>query len=73
MAGKKKGGNPAKGEKIFKNLCTVCHALSVSPLINFLAVQNGSNKLEQCFSPNMLTFRFVGTWYWTISCWCCRN
>ena len=25
---KKKGGNPAKGEKIFKNLCAVCHALA---------------------------------------------
>ena len=27
---KKKAGNPAKGEKIFKNLCAVCHSLTVS-------------------------------------------
>ena len=27
---KKAGGNPAKGEKIFKNLCAVCHSLTVS-------------------------------------------
>ena len=26
----KKGGNAAKGEKIFKNLCAVCHSLAVS-------------------------------------------
>ena len=30
MGKKKAGGNPAKGEKIFKNLCAVCHALTVS-------------------------------------------
>ncbi len=23
------GGDPAKGERIFKNLCSACHALSV--------------------------------------------
>ncbi len=26
---KKASGDPAKGEKIFKNLCSACHALSV--------------------------------------------
>lgn len=26
----KKEGNAGKGEKIFKNLCAVCHALAVS-------------------------------------------
>ena len=32
MGGKKKAasGDPAKGEKVFKNLCGVCHSLSVS-------------------------------------------
>ena len=30
MPPKGKGGNPAKGEKTFKNLCAVCHALAVS-------------------------------------------
>ncbi|CAI2380224.1 unnamed protein product [Moneuplotes crassus] len=25
---KKAGGNPGKGEKIFKNLCAVCHSLT---------------------------------------------
>ena len=30
----KKGGNAAKGEKIFKNLCAVCHALAVSIFLN---------------------------------------
>ena len=31
MPPKKKagGGDPAKGEKIFKNLCSACHSLSV--------------------------------------------
>lgn len=28
----KKGGNASKGEKIFKNLCSVCHAMAVSYL-----------------------------------------
>ena len=27
---KKAAGDAAKGEKIFKNLCAVCHSLSVS-------------------------------------------
>ena len=27
---KKAAGNPGKGEKIFKNLCAVCHSLTVS-------------------------------------------
>ena len=27
---KKASGNAAAGEKVFKNLCGVCHALSVS-------------------------------------------
>ena len=36
MAKKGKAGNAAKGEKIFKNLCTVCHALSVSPRLLLL-------------------------------------
>ena len=31
MGGKKKAsGDAGKGEKIFKNLCAVCHSLSVS-------------------------------------------
>ena len=32
MGGKKKkaAGDPSKGEKVFKNLCGVCHSLSVS-------------------------------------------
>ena len=29
-AGKKAGGDPAKGEKLFKNLCAVCHSLSAN-------------------------------------------
>ena len=29
-AKKKKAGDAGKGEKIFKNLCTVCHAMSAS-------------------------------------------
>ena len=27
---KKEKGNPAAGEKVFKNLCSTCHSLSVS-------------------------------------------
>ena len=27
---KKAGGDAAKGEKVFKNLCSACHSLSVS-------------------------------------------
>ena len=36
----KKGGNAAKGEKIFKNLCSVCHSMSshsTGPAIGGLA------------------------------------
>lgn len=38
MAPKKKkaSGDPAKGEKVFKNLCGVCHSLSVSYLAYFI-------------------------------------
>ena len=49
MAGKKKAGNPAKGEKIFKNLCTVCHALSVSRLSYFLAIKMSEISLMCAF------------------------
>ena len=39
MGPKKKGGkasgDPAKGEKVFKNLCGVCHSLSVSNKLLF--------------------------------------
>ncbi len=28
------GGDAAKGEKVFKNLCSACHSLSVSLLIH---------------------------------------
>ena len=27
MGGKKKGGDAAKGEKIFKSQCAICHAI----------------------------------------------
>ena len=32
---KKSEGDAAKGEKVFKNLCGVCHSLSVSIIIHF--------------------------------------
>ena len=32
---KKASGNAAAGEKVFKNLCGVCHGLSVSTNIYF--------------------------------------
>ncbi|MFN9899176.1 MAG: c-type cytochrome [bacterium] len=40
---KKASGNPASGEKVFKNLCSVCHALSshsVGPALGGLPGQN---------------------------------
>lgn len=33
---KKSTGDAAKGEKVFKNLCGVCHSLSVSYLAYFI-------------------------------------
>ena len=33
---KKSAGDPAKGEKVFKNLCAVCHSLSVSKKTHFI-------------------------------------
>mgnify|MGYP003695082741 CR=1 FL=1 len=33
---KKSAGDPAKGEKVFKNLCAVCHSLSVSNTYQFV-------------------------------------
>ena len=40
MGGKKKAasGDPSKGEKVFKNLCGVCHSLSVSKIINNIII-----------------------------------
>ena len=32
---KKSEGDAAKGEKVFKNLCGVCHSLSVSTIFEF--------------------------------------
>jgi cytochrome c len=31
---KKVAGDPGKGEKVFKNLCAVCHSMSVSTVVN---------------------------------------
>ena len=41
MAPKKKqsGGDAAKGERVFKNLCGVCHSLSVSTIIFYKKYQ----------------------------------
>ena len=39
MAPKKKkaeGGDASKGERVFKNLCAVCHSLSVSDLLKLV-------------------------------------
>ena len=33
---KKASGDGAKGEKVFKNLCSACHSLSVSYLANHI-------------------------------------
>ena len=35
---KKASGDPAKGEKLFKNLCTLCHSLSVSNIRIFQSI-----------------------------------
>ena len=43
----KKGGNPAKGEKIFKNLCSVCHALAGHGTGPALAGLTGTNIASQ--------------------------
>ena len=32
---KKSAGDAAKGEKVFKNLCSTCHSLSVSTIVTF--------------------------------------
>ena len=51
MGGKKKAasGDPAKGEKVFKNLCGVCHSLSVS-LFYYKSVINDYFVLPQANS-----------------------
>ena len=37
---KKVAGDPGKGEKVFKNLCAVCHSLSVRhPIFNTRLIQ----------------------------------
>ena len=45
MPGKKKkaSGDAAKGEKIFKNLCAVCHSLSADSVGPALGGIGGSN------------------------------
>ena len=45
MAPKKKkaAGDPAKGEKTFKNLCAVCHAMKAHGTGPMLAGVHGSN------------------------------
>ena len=42
-AKKKASGDPAKGEKIFKNLCAVCHSLSADSVGPALGGIGGSN------------------------------
>ena len=43
---KKAGGDAAKGEKIFKNLCAACHSLSV-PLLLTLITSYSPIQLDQ--------------------------
>ena len=47
---KKASGDASKGEKIFKNLCGVCHSLSVSLLTTNLLI----NRLTQSVPVSVL-------------------
>ena len=69
MPGKKKkaSGDAAKGEKIFKNLCAVCHSLSadsVGPALGGIGGQNiaagGSFSYSSALSSK-------ATWKWSAS------
>ena len=42
------GGDPAKGEKVFKNLCSACHSLSVrqSLKLNIFSLTRQAPPLE---------------------------
>ena len=60
---KKASGDAAKGEKVFKNLCGVCHSLSVSinfkthgvKFLRFLGAYQSSRRknVDVPFSKNM--------------------
>ena len=43
---KKASGDASKGEKVFKNLCGVCHSLSVSLLNSILTTGEAENQIS---------------------------
>lgn len=44
---KKASGSAAAGEKTFKNLCSACHSLSVSPNINTASFDSGRSSQQE--------------------------
>ena len=81
MAPKKKkaSGDAAKGEKVFKNLCGVCHSLSVSIYLFYL-FPNQAQLLERIFWDNVgavfyrkfdfnLSKCSIGSFNWSSSRW----
>ena len=64
-AKKKASGDPAKGEKIFKNLCAVCHSLSADSVGPALGGIGGSNIASgESFSYSS-ALSSKATWKWS--------
>merc|ERR1711988_245311 len=64
-AKKKASGDPSKGEKIFKNLCAVCHSLSadsVGPALGGIGGQNIASGESFAYSSALAS---KATWKWS--------
>ena len=68
MPGKKKAsGDPGKGEKIFKNLCAVCHSLSADSVGPALGGIGGANIASGPSFSYSSALSSKATWKWSAS------
>ena len=61
----KKGGNAAKGEKTFKNLCTVCHSMSSHSTGPAIGGLSGTNIASQDGFSYSSSLQSKATMKWT--------
>ena len=64
-AKKKASGDPAKGEKIFKNLCAVCHSLSADSVGPALGGIGGANIASGDSFSYSSALSSKATWKWS--------
>merc|ERR1712146_873096 len=64
-AKKKASGDPSKGEKIFKNLCAVCHSLSADSVGPALGGIGGANIASGPSFSYSSALSSKATWKWS--------